>query len=186
MPKDARRSARYLQNPQVAQPLGVTPSPEHWVGSIAQIVHDSATTISVQSSVPLMTQSPGQFVVVSPPAESHTVSPQIGPAAGQSAGQLAVVSGGSHVPLLHTGAVLPPQSCVHLPTSEGAHVPSPHTGATDAASGMGSSSPEPSELGPHAPKPTAQTNASVVLIGAHRTSRRNQIKRNCNHPASAP
>jgi len=120
----------------------------------------------------LAVQSPGHVVEFSPPAMSQTVSPHTGPDGGQSEGHVALVSvGGWQVPLPHTGVVVPPQSCMHLPTSDEAHVPSPQTACVEASGGGGSSS-SPLLLSPqaHAPKSTAHTNASVdVLIAAHRT-----------------
>ena len=66
---------------------------------------------SMQSSVPPPPlQSPGQFVLFSPPAMSQVMSPQTGPAGWQSDGQFCIVSPFSHELLPHTGFDVCPQS----------------------------------------------------------------------------
>jgi hypothetical protein len=125
---------------------------------------------SMQSS-PMTGQSPGHVVESSVPL--HVPSPHIAAAGGQSAGQLALVSPASQVPLGHTGPVCMPQSDGQLPTSVAAQVPSPHTACCDVAStGGGVLVPLPSPQA-HALK-TAHTNASVdFLIEGHPTEARN-------------
>ena len=69
----------------------------HAVGSRKHAPHPIRVSGAMQSSMPVPPlQSPGQFVLFSPPAMSHVLSPHTGPAGWQSLGQLCCVSPFSH------------------------------------------------------------------------------------------